>query len=182
MLMLGLGFVVGISVSVAYAVVADDLVCDKCVDGSDLALNSVFSGKIKDKSVMGPDLAINSVSSNKIKDKSVKINDLAPNSVGTGKIKDHQVKKVDLDAGAGTHFYEATEAGAGNNSFLSVTAMCDPGDMVVGGGFNAGAGNAVPKASFPIANHDGWQITYSVSNQGVGYQAYAICQDFRPLH
>jgi len=180
--MLGLGFVVGISVSVAYAVVADDLICAQCVDKSDLATNSVGSSKIINQSVKSGDLATNSVGSKKIINQSIKSGDLAPNSVGSSKIKDHSVKKVDLDQGAGTSFYKETAVDGGTNGFVRVTAMCDSGDMVVGGGFNVGCGSAVPARSFPIATNDGWEIVYFNSLVGCSYTSYAICQDFRPLH
>ena len=72
-LMLGLGFVVGISVSVAYAVVADDLICDKCVDNSDMANKSVKSLQIKNGAIKSVD----------IKNDSIKGIDIADHAVGS---------------------------------------------------------------------------------------------------
>ncbi len=161
MLLLGLGFIVGISMSVAYAVVADDLICGKCVDKSDLAVDSVGSKKITDQSVMRGDLATDSVVSKKI--------------------KDHSVNKVDLDAGAGTSFYIVHDSAVGDGGTQTRTATCDPGDMVAGGGFGAGSGTDTITRSLPL-NNDSWRSTWLVTTPGAILQSTAICQDFRPLH
>jgi len=64
--MLAVGFVVGISISVAYAVIADDLICDGCVNSSD----------IKNKNVKKADIKNNAVTSVKIRDGSITSADL----------------------------------------------------------------------------------------------------------
>jgi len=67
------GFFVGISFSSAYAGL-DDLICDKCVDNSDMAKNAITSKQIKNNQVKTKD----------IKDGTITAADLAPGVAGTG--------------------------------------------------------------------------------------------------
>ena len=105
--MLAVGFVVGISISGAYAILADDLICLKCVDGSDLAPNSVGTGKITDNSV--------------------KTSDLANKSVGSKKIKDNSVKSIDIKDGT------ITSADLGTLTDLNISGnIVSSGDICIG--------------------------------------------------
>ena len=168
-LMLAVGFVVGISISGAYAVLADDLICDKCVDGPDLAPNSVGTGKIKDNSVKTIDLANKSVGSKKIKDNTVKSIDIKDDSITGIDIADHAVGSVDMAISWVTNTMVGLSTGDNN---VEVGVTCFPASS------RALSGEIYPNNVITqiVLNHSGddnprtWTFNFDVKGDSVGNQ------------
>ena len=69
--------------------------------------------------------------------------------------------------------------GSGNQTGTAI-AVCDPGDVVTGGGFTTALGaNFVVNSSLPSAS-DTWTVAGSKSGGGFDLTAYAVCADFTP--
>lgn len=96
---------------------------------------------------------------------------------------------TNINNGTGMNIYNntITEDGAfpnlPNNYFQSV--QCDPGDIVLGGGFAVidGYGNpfSVQAASSrPLANLTGWESGFKFTNSQYTYSTYAVCMDTNP--
>ena len=148
-LMLGLGFVVGISVSVAYAVVADDLICDKCVDNSDMANKSVKSLQIKNGVIKSVD----------IKNESIKGVDIAEHAVGS----------VDMAISWVTNTMDGLSTGDNN---IEVGVTCFPASS------RALSGEIYPNNMFTQIDlkHSGddnsrtWTFVFDVEGDSIGNQ------------
>jgi hypothetical protein len=77
-------------------VVATDLSCTDCVDGSEIATGAVGTSEVGDNSLTAGDLGPDSVGSSEIADNSVTVDDLGPNSVGTSEVVDSSLTASDL--------------------------------------------------------------------------------------
>ncbi len=66
---------------------ASDVVCDKCVNTSDIALDAITSNRIKNGAVRNADIALDSIGGSRIKNGSLTNADIAPNSISGNRIK-----------------------------------------------------------------------------------------------
>ncbi|HSS64304.1 MAG TPA: hypothetical protein VLS27_07710, partial [Gammaproteobacteria bacterium] len=75
---------------------ADLLVCDKCVNASDIALDAITSNRIKNGSIRNADIAKNSITGGRIRNESLTSADLKKNSVNSSRIKDGTIRNADI--------------------------------------------------------------------------------------
>lgn len=76
---------------------------------------------------------------------------------------------------AALHTYTVSDSLVGQ----VVTAMCDEGDEVSGGGFSASTASFPIQKSEPVTNPtDGWRVVWDVNS---GITAFAVCIDNPPL-
>ena len=79
---------------------ADDLVCKKCVDTSDIAKKAITASRIKGGAVKTGKIADGAVTGIKIQDGTVTGADLAPGAVGTGNLAPGAVTGTEIQDGA----------------------------------------------------------------------------------
>jgi hypothetical protein len=107
----------------AWGVTADDVVCPRCVDTSDLAARAVTAGK----------LAADAVRTGKIENRAVTRAKLAPDSVGTGKIVDGAVTQAKLSAGLAAMIDDLKAQVATLEAKLAAVSVNADGDLVISG-------------------------------------------------
>ncbi len=73
------------------AEIADDVVCDKCVDRDDLARNAVTGSRIRNNSISRQKLRKNAVSTSRIRNKAVTTPKIKNGAITTSKIRDGAV-------------------------------------------------------------------------------------------
>ncbi len=72
------------------------------------------------------------------------------------------------------------EVGTGEGTDVELSADCNSGDIVLGGGGSAVFSPDVLRVSEPIGG-DSWRVIAQDNSNGSGVQARAICADFPPL-
>ena len=101
-------FTVGVGLAVAtlfplnsaLAVTADDVICNKCVDTTDIASQAVTTVKLKDAAVTQIKIADGAVSTKKIQDGAIVKSKIADNAVSKHKIRDGAITKPKISDGA----------------------------------------------------------------------------------
>ncbi len=75
---------------------ATNVVCDKCVNTSDIALDAITSNRIKNGAIRNADIAPDSIGGSRIKNGTLTNADIAPNSISGNRIKNGSIKGVDI--------------------------------------------------------------------------------------
>ena len=162
--------------------------------------NSVIAAKIPDRSLPGNklrngtitsvNLAPGSVTTNAIADGGIANADLAPKVVTSGKIADRAVNRDQLAKGVihaaelgAVHYRESPLTPLPAESSANALSHCNPGELLLGGGFDVLQGNSPPDQSQvlvlrsrPTPQRDGWQVhVRNALFQPLEIVAYAIC-------
>lgn len=167
-------------------VTADDVVCTRCVDTSDIESRAVTSGKLENGAVTKNKIQNGAVKSRHIGPGQVTGGKLAPNAVTSDKIADRSIRLQDLDlqvleqldntavstsvdCGAGGSVQDAVDAAAPGQPttiFLSGTCTEDvivrKDDIVLSGNESSAACNKANPTASAGATLDGTITFYSV--------------------
>ena len=81
---------------ITQVVMADDLVCIRCVDTTDINYDAVTSNRILDGTIRTSDIGLDAVTSSRIRAGEVRTSDLAPNAVTTSRIMNGAVTEAKL--------------------------------------------------------------------------------------
>lgn len=146
-------FTVGVGLAVAtlfplnsaLAVTADDVICNKCVDTTDIASQAVTTVKLKDAAVTQIKIADGAVSTKKIQDGAIIKSKIADNAVSKHKIRDGAITKPKISDGA----ISKSKLSANARSFTVESN---------------GLGTTVPGAT--CTNHASGNITITVPGSG----------------
>jgi hypothetical protein len=165
------------------------------VGSLDIINESIQSVDIKNGEVKAFDIGGNAVTSAKIAGGAVGNTDIAGNAVTTGKIADGQVQTGDIQNGAvarvklGSDVIDTltvitrggtlTPIGAGGQVVL--TALCQSGEIVTGGGYVANNVGLIVFQNAAKFGNSGWEITVrNTSNSEVSIVPTAQCAKLSP--
>jgi len=146
-------FVIGLSFSSVYAGL-DDLICDKCVDNSDMAKNAIKSKQIKNSQVKTAD----------IKDGTITSADLAPGVSGFTNVQLITSDTIELDVSLGA-----------KHSFLH----CPDGTTLTGGGI-VSQSYGDPSTDVSIVTNGPlttgtWNVAIDVDAGSFAYKIQILC-------
>ena len=85
-----------LAMSNVYALTADDVVCDKCVDRSDINFGAVNSQKIKNYSIQNIDIKNNAITSSKVLNESLTGADIKNESLTGADIDNGSIQGIDI--------------------------------------------------------------------------------------
>lgn len=152
---------------------ADNVICDRCVHGSDIAGNTITRDQIGSSAVDSTELASSAVTSSHIANGTITGVDMADNSIRAAQLSVFYVRR------SSNSTVDATSSG-----LRSVT--CPSGYEVLGGGWaateEAFSGVLTGRVSFPDTSENPHKWTVRVSNgapHGVDVTVYAICANIQ---
>ena len=79
-----------------------------------------------------------------------------------------------------TYQNRSEQPGGGNNSFVTVSTRCDPGDVAMGGGATAGDFSVTMISSIPESANS-WATSFVDNGNESGFVGLVQCADFPPL-
>ena len=80
-----------------------------------------------------------------------------------------------------TYDVSSSKTGSGNASFVSISVLCDDGDMALGGGGNTSTDDDEMTDSGPAAIPEAWFASFRDNGIAGNFTTLARCADFPPL-